>query len=139
MGFVVTSKECRFVIIGAMRKVMIQFLAFLMLMPTLACAMPACLSIVDSSASMTASHCETSHAEHEMQWHDDCADVIAESLPAVSTAVEKLLFDHPVYDDVVWQTQPLFANGKTTQLFSFPPINTGPSSPLYLTTQRFRL
>ncbi|PJB72796.1 MAG: hypothetical protein CO093_02130 [Alphaproteobacteria bacterium CG_4_9_14_3_um_filter_47_13] len=131
-----------------MRNIVLGFLTILMLMPSLACAMPSCVSGAKAEAS-TNQPCADHHPGHEGSKKEtgkvnlllDCMGVDMQKADTASIDKPNLKTDFVVYALVTEIVADQLAHTDAGTIRGPPSTANAmsPSRPLYLTTQRFRI
>lgn len=132
-----------------MRTLIHGFLILFMLTPSLACAMPSCISGAKAQTS-SSQPCADHHPGHEtggkketgkVNFLLDCMGVDMQMADTASIDKPDLKTDFVIYALVTEIVADKFAHTDIGTIRAPPPTAdaTSPSRPLYLTTQRFRI
>lgn len=135
------------------RKILHYFLAILIVIPSMVCAMP-CRTGMNDMAEMAEISCDDHESSTEMHGQDNDADVAEFMLlidcmnSDIGQAQNNIKFEEPVYSTYpvidLWHYNDLLAQLKSPEVYGIrgPPSwarDRNFTPPLILTTQRFRI
>lgn len=115
----------------------------LLLIPTLVCATPICMPVIDAPATQTSSHCdqdEHAHQWHETMSHAECNDLDLAVPPAFSFTIDGVDAELPLAIGNAWPvTQWLISQRHKVAIGLSRQSSPSAFSPPYLITQRLRI
>lgn len=115
----------------------------LLLIPTLVCATPICMPVIDAPIEQATSHCEQQHSSpqwHETMSHAECSDLDLYVPPAFSFTIDSADAEPPLALDNAWSMTQWLAlqRHKVAIRVSLRSLSYAVFPP-YLITQRLRI